>query len=107
MINFNQKKKRKPQNTRRKHGYVCDLGVGKNFIKAVKEITKENIRKMSAVNVAMHKTSQNKPRNTNISTNKTSRDMVGACNSYKNKYRLFELTLQKDSALVEIRFKEN
>lgn len=25
--------------------YVCDLGVGKNFIKAVKEITKENNRK--------------------------------------------------------------
>lgn len=34
--------------------YVCDLEVGKNFIKAVKEITKENIRKMSEVNVAIH-----------------------------------------------------
>lgn len=33
--------------------YVCDLGVGKKFIKTVK-ITKENTRKMSAVNVAMY-----------------------------------------------------
>lgn len=76
--------------------YVCDLGVGKKFIKTVKKITKENTRKMSAVDVAMYIKLTKYTKET-LTSQLIRHQVTWATDRHKSAYRLWIYTAKRVS----------